>query len=131
MMKSAKDYNARVRDRGLKIKSRFEFLAEHAKKGGTAIYPHPPIVVYTGSQSPRCRPCRAKNIESAIFGGGGELKKEVLVISQVVNSLSALPPTPPIHNNTRRRPKMTTNLTAILTKKCQACPELHPAVGAD
>jgi hypothetical protein len=37
-MQSAEDYKARAPDRGLKMKSRLEFLAEHTEKGGTARY---------------------------------------------------------------------------------------------
>ncbi len=50
----------------------------------------------------------------------------------IINSLSVLPPAPPIHNNTlRRRPKMTTNLTVTWTEKCQRCPDPFPPVNVD
>ena len=129
-MQSAEDYNARAPYRGLKMKSQLEFLAEHTEKGGSAaVYPHPPIVVSTGSQRPRCTPRRAKNIESTVFGCSVDLKREPTgsdggdVKKTVIDSF---PPRPPIHNNTLgRRPKMTTNLTVTCTKKCQGFAELH------
>lgn len=100
------------------MKSRLELLAEQAEEGGTAVtavYPRPPIIVYTGSQRPRF-PRRRQNTESAVFGStadlkhevtrcdGGNLKKVVAVSGRrikssspgnIINSLSVLPPRPP------------------------------------
>lgn len=72
-MQSAENYNARAPDRGLKMKSRLEFLAEQAEEGGTAVYASPPIIVYTGSQRPRFRRRRPTNAESAVFGSTDDL----------------------------------------------------------
>ena len=42
-MQSAEDYKARAPDRGLKMKSRLEFLAEHTEKGVPRGIPPPAV----------------------------------------------------------------------------------------